>query len=121
MTDHQPFIMAPEHQIPGKRTLATVVDRLVEENPTRLVCKAPNGPRVADGFSCLNIGMLSKAVDSTAWLITESFGTSSKNEVLLYLGESDIRYLVFVVACQKTGYKASLFFLDYCCFIMLTS
>ncbi|KAJ5326865.1 hypothetical protein MYU51_001535 [Penicillium brevicompactum] len=97
--------MASEHETPGKRTIATVLDKLAREHPTRLVCKAPKGPRVANGFSSLDIGTLSKAVDSTAWLITESFGTPEKDEVLLYLGDSDIRYLVFVVACQKAGFK----------------
>ena len=99
--------MASEYETPGNRTIATVLDNLAREHPTRLVCKAPKGPRVANGFSSLDIGTLSKAVDSTAWLITESFGTPEKDEVLLYLGDNDIRYLVFVVACQKAGFEVS--------------
>ncbi|KAJ5425808.1 hypothetical protein N7465_000878 [Penicillium sp. CMV-2018d] len=97
--------MAPEHTISGKRTLATVVDRLAKEHPTRMVCKTPKGLQVTDGFSCLDMRGLSKAVDSTAWLIKKSLGTPDKGEVLLYLGDNDVRYLVFVVACQKTGYR----------------
>lgn len=87
--------------------MVAVVDNLAREHPTRLVCKAPNGPRVADGFSSVEVEALSKAVDSTAWLIAESFGASDKNEALLYLGDNDIRYLLFVVACQKAGFKVS--------------
>lgn len=97
--------MTPEHGTPGKRTLATVLDQLAKHCPAKLVCRAPNGPRVADGFWSLNIEDLSKAVDATAWLIRESFGVSDKSEILLYLGDDDVRYLVFIVACQKTGYK----------------
>ena len=102
--------MAYEHETPGKRTLATVVDRLGRECPDRLVCKIPNGTLVADGFSGLTMQGLSKAVDSTARLIEQSLGMSwsCEDEILLYLGDNDVRYLVFVVACQKTGYKVCL-------------
>lgn len=113
--------MASEHESPGNRTIATVLDKLAREHPTRLVCKAPKGPRVTNGFSSLDIGTLSKAVDSTAWLITESFGTPEKDEVLLYLGDSDIRYLVFVVACQKAGFKVSRSLTEHCNLVTLTS
>lgn len=97
--------MAPEHETPGGRTLATVVDRLAKECPTRTVCKAPNGPQATDGFSPFTMEELSRAIDFTASLIEQSLGKASKDEVLVYLGDNDIRYLVFVVACQKTSYK----------------
>lgn len=100
--------MAPEHETPGGRTLATVVDRLAKECPTRTVCKAPNGPQATDGFSPFTMEELSKAIDFTASLIEQSLGKASKDEVLVYLGDNDIRYLVFVVACQKTSYKVIL-------------
>ena len=112
--------MASEHETPGNRTIVTVLDKLAREHPTRLVFKAPKGPQVANGFSSLEIGTLSRAVNSTAWLITESFGTPEKDEVLIYLGNSDIRYLVFVVACQKVGFQASRSFTEHCNLITLT-
>ncbi|KAL4733536.1 hypothetical protein BDV11DRAFT_210135 [Aspergillus similis] len=97
--------MAPEHETPGRRTLANVVDSLAKVSPARAVCKMPNSPQAVDGFSTLTMEELSKAVDSTALLIERSLGKACKDAVLLYLGESDIRYLVVVVVCQKTGYR----------------
>ncbi|KAK1148714.1 hypothetical protein N8T08_008599 [Aspergillus melleus] len=97
--------MAHEYETPGKRTLANVLDRLARECPARTVCKTPNGHQPADGFSVMTMEELSKAVDSTASLIEQCLGKADKDEVVIYLGDNDVRYLVIVLACQKTGYK----------------
>lgn len=101
--------MTAEHETPGRRSLAIVIDQLARDFPSRTVCKAPTGTKATDGFSAVTMKQLSKAVDSTAALIENSLGIAAEDEVLLYLGDNDIRYLVFVVACQKTGYKGRLF------------
>jgi hypothetical protein len=71
--------------------------------------KTPNGPQVTDGFSCLDMRGLSKAVDSTAWLIKESLRTPGKGEVLIYLGDNDVRYLVLSWLARKLVTRYVLF------------
>ncbi|TQB68175.1 hypothetical protein MPDQ_003886 [Monascus purpureus] len=89
----------------GKRLMAHVIDDLALREPERTVCIMGKGLRVADGFFDFSASDLAHTVNYTSWWIDKTFGRSSDYETLTYIGANDIRYLVFVVACNKTGYK----------------
>jgi acyl-CoA synthetase (AMP-forming)/AMP-acid ligase II len=46
-------------------------------------------------------------VSYTAWWIDKTIGQGTKSEPLAYMGANDIRYVVFFLACMKTGYVVS--------------
>ncbi|KAB8223675.1 hypothetical protein BDV33DRAFT_166905 [Aspergillus novoparasiticus] len=89
----------------GKRLMVQVIDDVAERDPERKVCAVPKGSEISDGFFDLTFRELAHAVNYMSWWIVEAFGRSSTMETLTYLGANDIRYLVMVMACNKTGYK----------------
>ena len=88
--------------------MAHVIDDTAGSDPTRKVCSIPKGSSISDGFVDFTFNELAHAVNYTAWWIERVFGRSSKEETLTYIGANDIRYLVVVTACNKTGYKVSI-------------
>ncbi|EAU30279.1 conserved hypothetical protein [Aspergillus terreus NIH2624] len=94
--------MAPSSAItPGQRLLATVVDNLATSSPTKELGVIP----MDDGFKTVSASELSDAVNAMAWWIEEHVGKVDQPETIAFMGATDIRYLVFVLACHKTGYK----------------
>ncbi|EEQ29776.1 putative NRPS-like protein biosynthetic cluster [Microsporum canis] len=90
----------------GRRFMAQAIDRLSELEPDRKVCIVPKGPNSSDGFYDLTFKQLAHAINYMCWWIEESFGRNASSPVTLaYLGANDIRYLVMVMACNKTGYQ----------------
>jgi acyl-CoA synthetase (AMP-forming)/AMP-acid ligase II len=67
----------------------------------------PKGAEVSDGFYSMTIRELAHAVNYTSWWIERNLGRSSNFETLAYMSSNDVRYIVFVIACNKTGYKVS--------------
>jgi hypothetical protein len=89
----------------GKRLMVQVIDDLAEQDPERKVCAVPKGSEISDGFFDLTFRELAHAVNYMSWWIVESLGRSPNMETLTYIGSNDIRYLIMVMACNKTGYK----------------
>ncbi|KAJ6004299.1 hypothetical protein N7522_005944 [Penicillium canescens] len=95
--------MASEVETPGKRTMATVVDFLANKDPGRVICKVSDSSLSSDGFVNFDVNGLSKATRHMANLIDQRFGQHDDQEVIMYLGNNDARYLVFIISCHKTG------------------
>ena len=91
----------------GRRFMAQASDHVAELDPNRRFCIIPKGPDCPDGFSDLTFERLAHAVNYMCWWIEETFGSTSSPVTLAYLGAHDIRYLIMVMACNKTGYQAS--------------
>ena len=89
----------------GKRLVSRFIDEMAASHPERVVFIVGRGHELADGLLDLTFKDLSHIVNFTAWWIEKKWGRSSRYETLLYIGASDIRYLAFIVACHKTGYK----------------
>lgn len=87
--------------------MAHLIDELAVQDPGKTACVVAKGPEVEDGFANFTFKELAHAVNYASWWIERKFGRSSKYETLTYIGANDIRYLVFIVACNKTGYKVS--------------
>ncbi|KAJ5760131.1 hypothetical protein N7520_007287 [Penicillium odoratum] len=89
-----------------RRSMATVVDRAAELDPERLFAVIPQGSELSDGFQSLTMKGLSQAVNFLCWWIENNIGTDSPRETLAYMGSNDVRYCIFLLACQKTGHQA---------------
>lgn len=87
--------------------MAHVIDELAETDPDRKVCSMPGSPDKPREFVELGVKKLAHAINYMSWWIEKEFGKGdSFNETMAYVGANDVRYLVIVVACNKTGYKA---------------
>ncbi|KAJ5550638.1 hypothetical protein N7535_001416 [Penicillium sp. DV-2018c] len=91
-----------------KRLLATTVDERAEASPSQRCAVIPRGSEVSDGFREISIKDLAQGVNAMCWWIESTIGPAQSRETLAYMGAQDIRYFVFVLACQKTGYQAFL-------------
>ncbi|KAF7131232.1 hypothetical protein CNMCM5793_004282 [Aspergillus hiratsukae] len=89
---------------PPQRLLATVVDSLAIECPTRRFCLIPNGTEVHQGFREVTFKDLCRAVNTVSWWMERHLGSSIKGETIAYLGSNDIRYIILMLASHKTGY-----------------
>ena len=88
-----------------KRLLATAVDEQAKANPTQRFAVVPQGSEISNGFQDLSIKDLAQAVNFMCWWIESMIGPAQSPEPLAYMGGNDVRYPIFVLACQKTGYQ----------------
>ncbi|KAL4954314.1 NRPS-like enzyme [Aspergillus filifer] len=88
-------------QTPGKRLLSNVLDDLAFSHPTQKMGVIPS----SNGFKTVTAKDLSDAVHATAWWIVKHIGKATQQETIAYMGANDIRYIIFVLAAHKTGYK----------------
>jgi hypothetical protein len=87
-----------------KRLLATTVDDHAKHNPNNVFAVIPKGAEVSHGFRSLLMNDLAQAVNGMCWWIEENIGPAQFPETLTYMGSNDVRYFIFMLACQKTGY-----------------
>lgn len=88
-----------------KRLLAKTLDLVAKQDPDRLFAVVPQGPELTDGFQNMSMKDLARAVDFMCWWIEDTLGPSGSRETLAYMGSNDVRYCIFHLACQKTGYQ----------------
>lgn len=88
-----------------KRLLAQTVDHAAVYDPERLFGVVPWGSELSDGFFDMTMKDLARAVNFACWWIEKTLGGESCKETLAYMGNNDVRYIIFTLACQKTGYQ----------------
>jgi acyl-CoA synthetase (AMP-forming)/AMP-acid ligase II len=88
-----------------KRMLAQTVDHAAVHNPERLFGVVPSGSELSDGFFNMTMKDLARAVNFASWWMEKTIGKDSCKETLAYMGNNDVRYIIFILACQKTGYQ----------------
>ncbi|KAK4863281.1 hypothetical protein LT330_002059 [Penicillium expansum] len=91
-----------------RRLLARTVDDRAETNPNQRFAVIPQGSEISNGFQDLSIKDLARTVNFMCWWIESIIGPAESPETLTYMGSNDIRYFIFILACQKTGYQAFL-------------
>ncbi len=89
----------------GQRLLPSVVDNYAREDPERIYGKYAVSNKLSDGFQVVTMAQLASAVNFVAWSIQQSVGTSSTFNTIAYMGASDFRYAIFVLAAIKCGFK----------------
>ncbi|KAK5796746.1 hypothetical protein VI817_006030 [Penicillium citrinum] len=90
----------------NNRLLVKTVDDAAETEPGRLFAKVPQGTELSDGFLNITMEGLARAVNCMAWWIESTVGMGKNRETLAYMAKNDVRYCIFFLACQKTGYQA---------------
>ncbi|KAJ5162913.1 uncharacterized protein N7500_004743 [Penicillium coprophilum] len=91
-----------------KRLLATTVDERAESSTNQVFAVIPRGSEISDGFKNFSFKDLAWAVNFTCWWIESNIGPAQDPETLAYMGRNDVRYFIFMLACQKTGYQVFL-------------
>ncbi|CAI7667563.1 unnamed protein product [Penicillium bialowiezense] len=91
-----------------KRLLATTIDDFARKTPDERFAVIPQGSELSNGFQTLLMKDMAQAVNYMSWWIESTVGPAQNRETLAYMGCNDIRYFIFMLACQKTGYQAFL-------------
>ncbi|CAG8130357.1 unnamed protein product [Penicillium salamii] len=89
-----------------KRLLATTIDDYARTTPDERFAVIPRGSDLSSGFQTILMKDMAAAVNSMCWWIESMIGPAQYRETLAYLGNNDLRYFIFMIACQKTGYQA---------------
>ncbi|KAJ4385395.1 hypothetical protein N0V93_009823 [Gnomoniopsis smithogilvyi] len=89
----------------GRRLVPQVLDELAVTDPQRVYAAIPRTADVKDGYQDITVADLARCVNFTSKWIEEKFGTSSNFETITYIGLSDLRSIVTLLAAIKTGYK----------------
>jgi hypothetical protein len=89
----------------GRRLAAVLLDDLSKRVPERRFGLIPNSQKISDGFREVTIGDLAQAVNYTSWWIEKTLSRKTKSQTVSYMAANDIRYGIFVLACNKTGYN----------------
>ncbi len=95
----------PDRNMYGQRLLPNVADELAITNPSKVHASIAVSADIRDGFRDVTISQMVNAANSMAWKIDQLFGKSPSFEVVSYLGISDLRYSIMVIASMKTGYQ----------------
>lgn len=89
----------------SQRQLATTIDESAEKNPSQRFAVIPHENEVKNEYQELSMKDLAQAVNFMCWWIEDTIGQAQSRETLAYMGANDVRYFVFMIACQKTGYQ----------------
>ncbi|KLU86444.1 hypothetical protein MAPG_05457 [Magnaporthiopsis poae ATCC 64411] len=103
------------------RLVPTVVDEVAAADPEREFVSVPRSSRASDGWRKVTFGQIADGVNRVAAQLLErhraqttvpvsrtSYEYTKRFPTLAYIGPSDVRYQLFIVACIKAGCKALL-------------
>lgn len=86
------------------RNLPSWIDDEVGREPER-ICVQIAASQASESLQ-ITIGQLANTIDRAAWWLEDVLGGRGQGfPTVAYLGPSDLRYLIFVVAAVKAGYK----------------
>ncbi|KAL8305600.1 hypothetical protein RB600_008472 [Gaeumannomyces tritici] len=111
----------------GRRLLPTILDEMARTQPGREMLSMPRSDKASDGWRPITFGQFADAVNRVAALLikrhprpqtddTAAIGSmlrasdeyTTRFPTLSYVGPSDVRYHIFLLACVKAGCKALL-------------
>ena len=86
-------------------TLLELVGQRARQNPQGIYARVPVGPAYSDGFKDVTNFEFHNAVNYAASLLSNAYGQSENFETLTYIGPTDLRYFIVMLAGVKAGYK----------------
>ncbi|KAF0318408.1 Non-canonical non-ribosomal peptide synthetase [Colletotrichum sp. SAR11_59] len=94
----------------GKRLIPQVLDEIAKSDPHAEVLSVPRSSNPKDGWRKITYKQLANAVNRIAHRIIDKRGKPEPGSfpTLTYIGPSDARYMIVMIACIKAGYKALL-------------
>jgi hypothetical protein len=97
---------AEEHK--GKRLLPHIIDFYAHLDPDRVFAAISMSENVADGFHDITMKAMAEAVDNMAWWLDRTLNkVSKKHRTLAYIGVTDIRYTILLLAAIKCDWTVS--------------
>ncbi|KAJ5155836.1 NRPS-like enzyme [Penicillium capsulatum] len=94
---------------PNHRLLPAILDEAARTSPEEEWARFPASEITYEaGFRVVTNRDAANAVNRVAWMLEEKLGRSSNFETIAYIGPTDIRYYIVVLAAIKVGYKAFL-------------
>jgi len=89
----------------GHRLIPLLIDEKASFAPDQTYCYLPRTARIEDGFQAITYRRFSNAINACSWWIEAEIGKSEDFATLAYLGPSDLRNILIIVAAIKTGHK----------------
>ena len=89
----------------GRRLIPSLIDELAISTPQRTYCYVPWTHKIEDGFRAITYQSLSNAINICARWIVAEIGISNDLATLAYLGPSDLRNTIIILAAIKAGHK----------------
>lgn len=102
------------HMKYGHRLIPSLIDEKASSAPDETYCYLPRTARIEDGFQSINYRHFSNAINACSWWIEAEIGKSDNFATLAYLGPSDLRNILIIVAAIKTGHKVFSYISQYC-------
>lgn len=92
----------------GRRLVVDTVDELAAREPARPYVYVPRSGRPQDGWAPITFKQLANAVNHVAPMVARHVkaGSADGFPTLAYVGPSDVRYVVVMLACIKAGCQA---------------
>lgn len=94
----------PNH---GRRISINVIDEFAQQEPEREWISIPRTSDPVDGWEPVTFRQASRAINRAAHGLIARFGKAHLDSfpTIAYIGSNDSRYLIFMYACVKAGYK----------------
>ena len=89
----------------GRRLMPTLIDERALSTPDAIYCYLSRSSKMEAGFRTITFQTLSNATNACCWWIESKVGKSDKFDTLAYLGPSDLRNIIIILAAIKTGHK----------------
>ncbi|KAL8670081.1 MAG: hypothetical protein Q9168_005366 [Polycauliona sp. 1 TL-2023] len=107
--------MAAMSQLPqhperlGQRLLPTLIDQIAADDPTRTFVSLTKSIDIQQGFHDVDYATFAAAINRCAHWLDQELGRPRYDfEKIAYIGPSDLRYAIFLIAAVKAGYVAML-------------
>ena len=85
--------------------LPRTVDDMASKHPERTWIYVPKSDKLEAGYRSVSFSRLASAVNKMSRWIEHTVGISDTRETIAYMGVNDTRYIIFILAALKTGYK----------------
>ena len=89
----------------GRRLIPSLIDEKALSAPNETYCYLAQTPRIEDGFRKISYRTFANAINACAWWIEATIGKGKDFATLAYLGPSDLRNTIAIIAAIKTGHK----------------
>lgn len=109
-TTQGPAMASRDEPVYGRRLAVDVVDKTAARDPGRSLVYAPRSGRPRDGWEPVTFGQMANAVNHVARLVANKVKAAADGcepfPTLAYLGPSDMRFGIVMLACIKAGCQA---------------
>jgi acyl-coenzyme A synthetase/AMP-(fatty) acid ligase len=79
-----------------------IVDKRARDTPERVFCEILEDNWREKGSREITYAQYARAVNRACWLFEKEFGHSKNFDSFAYFGDNDLRYIIALVAAQKS-------------------